>query len=265
MITPISIVFPDVAGAQQGLAILKDLHGQGLLAVYGSAVLAKDTDSRVRLEAVDEGPFGLTVGGLTGGILGLPAGPVGAALGAAGGSTLGAFKELIHEQGRDSFLQRTASQMPPGWSAVAAELAEFGDCRLEARMGAIGGLVMRDARSDVAYQGVHHELREIRTSVGEAWSEYELAVAQATAAREAHLEEARTRMAQGAPRLKLLEAYMQAQMVARIAQLQAEAEQAGPERRAELECQIAQTCNDHNQRRARLEEAWTQAEAALAG
>jgi uncharacterized membrane protein len=262
MITPISIVFPDVVGARQGLAVLIDLRGEGYLALYGSAVLVKDADGSLRLQSVDEGPFGLTVGALTGGILGLPAGPVGTALGAAGGSTLGAFKEMVQEQSRDSFLQRAASQVPPGWSAVVAEVAEFGECRLEARMGAIGGLVFRDARSEVECQVVHRELREIRTLIGEAWSEYEMAVAKATAAREAHLDEARTKMAESAPRLKLLDAYMQAQMEARVAQLQAE--QADPERRAELECQIAQTCNDRNQRRALLEDAWNQAEGAVA-
>jgi uncharacterized membrane protein len=150
MITPISIVFPDVAGARQGLAILLGLRGEGYLALYGSAVLVKDADGSL-LQSVDAGPFGLTAGTIAGGILGLPAGPVGTALGAAGGSTLGAFKEMIHEQGRDSFLQRASSQVPPGWAAVVAEVAEFGDCRIEARMGAIGGLVFRDARSEVAY------------------------------------------------------------------------------------------------------------------
>jgi type IV secretory pathway TrbF-like protein len=171
---------------------------------------------------------------------------------------------MIHEQGRDSFLQRAASQMPPGWSAVVAEVAEFGECRLETRMGAIGGLVFRDARSEVEDQAVHRDLRGIRTLIGEAWSEYEMAVAQATAAREAHLDEARTKLAESAPRLKLLEAYMQAQMEARVAQLRQQAEQADPERRAELECQIAQVVGDHSQRHARLGEAWNQAEGALA-
>jgi hypothetical protein len=154
--------------------------------------------------------------------------------------------------------------VPPGWSAVVAEVAEFGECRLEARMSAIGGLVFRDARSEVEYQGVHRELREIRSLIGEAWSEYEMAVAQATTAREAHLDEARTKMAESAPRLKLLDAYMQAQMEARVAQLQQQAEQADPERRAELERQVAQVVGDHSQRRARLGEAWNQAEGALA-
>lgn len=258
------IVFPHQAGARQGLAVLIDLRGEGYLALYGSAVLFKDADGSLRLQSVDEGPFGLTVGAIVGGILGLPAGPVGTALGAAGGSTLGAFKEMVQEQSRDSFLQRAASQVPPGWSAVVAEVAEFGECRLEARMGAIGGLVFRDARSEVECQVVHRELREIRTLIGEAWSEYEMAVAKATAAREAHLDEARTKMAESAPRLKLLDAYMQAQMEARVAQLRQQAEQADPERRAELECQIAQTCNDRNQRRALLEDAWNQAEGAVA-
>jgi hypothetical protein len=111
---------------------------------------------------------------------------------------------------------------------------------------------------------VYRELREIRTVVGEAWSEYELAVAQAAAAREAHLDGARTNLAESAPQLKLLEAYLLAQREARVAELRQQAEAAGPDRRAELECQITQTCNDHNQRRAQLEEAWNQAEVALA-
>jgi uncharacterized membrane protein len=264
MITPISIVFPDVAGARQGLAVLQDLRGEGYLALYGSALLVKDADGRRRLQSVDEGPFGLTVGAVTGGILGLPAGPVGTALGAAGGSTLGAFKEMVHEQSRDSFLQRAASQVPAGWSAVVAEVAEFGECRLEARMGAIGGLVFRDVRSDAEYQVAYRELREIRTLISEAWSEYDIAVAKAAAAREARLDEARTKMAESAPRLKLLDAYMQAQMEARVAQLRQQAEQADPGRRADLECQIAQTRGDHDQRYAHLKEAWNLAEAALA-
>jgi hypothetical protein len=37
MITPISIVFPDAAGARQGLAVLMELRGEGYLALYGSA------------------------------------------------------------------------------------------------------------------------------------------------------------------------------------------------------------------------------------
>jgi hypothetical protein len=145
-----------------------------------------------------------------------------------------------------------------------AEVAEFGECRLEARMGAIGGLVFRDVRSDAEYQVAYRELREIRTLISEAWSEYDIAVAKAAAAREARLDEARTKMAESAPRLKLLVAYMQAHMEARVAQLRQQAELAAPERRAELEYQIAQVLGDHSQRRARLEEAWNQAEGALA-
>jgi uncharacterized membrane protein len=259
MITPISIVFPDVASARQGLAVLIDLRGEGYLALYGSAVLVNDANSGLDLQSVDEGPFEPTVGALAGGILGLPAGPVGTALGAVGGSTLGAFRELIHEQSRESFFKRAASQVPPGWSAVVAEVAEFGECRLEMRMGAIGGLVFRDVRSDAEYQVAYCELREIRTLIGEAWSDYEIAVAKASAAREARLNEARTKLAESAPRLKLLEAYMQAQTEARVAQLRQQAKQADPERCTELERRVAQVVSDHSQRQARLREAWGQA------
>jgi hypothetical protein len=53
-------------------------------------------------------------------------------------------------------------------------------------------------------------------------------------------------------------------MEARVAQLPQQAEQASPERRAELECQIAQIFGDHSQRHAQLEQAWNQAASALA-
>jgi uncharacterized membrane protein len=253
------VVFPHQAGAQQGLLVLKEAQAEGTLALYGTAVLVKDEGGTLSLQPVDEGPFGLTVGALAGGFVGLPAGPVGAALGAAGGSTLGAYKELVHEQGRDSFLKRAASQIPPGWSAAVAEFAEFGDCRLEARMAALGGLVLRDVSAERTNAAAVRQLQEARARIDEAWADYEAAVTEAAAARDRHLAEARSRLADSAPRLKLLEAYMQAQMEAGIASLQLQAERADPGRRVELERQIAQLHSDYNQRRAQLEGAWTEA------
>lgn len=257
------VVFPHQAGAQQGLTVLKNLHAEGIIALYASAVLVKDTSGTVSLQSVDEGPSGPPVGASVGGVLGLPAGPVGAALGAAGGATLGALHEMHQEQSHGRFLQQVA-QVPPGWSAVVAEFAEFGDARLETRMAGLGGLVLRDVTAESDYLAEVRKFHEARALVDEAWAGYEAAVAEAAATREGRLAEARSRLAGSAPRLKLLDAYTQAQIDARIAQLQQQAEQAGPEHRAELECQIAQTCNDHNQRRARLEEAWKRAEGALA-
>lgn len=74
----IVVVFPDEAKAYQGTRALKDLHSEGSLTVYGMAVISKDAGGKFAIkEAADEGPLGMAVGTVTGGLVGLLAGPVG--------------------------------------------------------------------------------------------------------------------------------------------------------------------------------------------
>jgi hypothetical protein len=171
---------------------------------------------------------------------------------------------MHQEQSHGGLLLQAGRQVPPGWGAVVAEVAEFGDCRLEARMRPLGGLVLRQARVELEFQAAYQQLLEVRRVIKEAWAEYDAAVVTAAAAREGRLAEARSRLAESAQHLKLLDAYLQTQSEAGIAQLGQPAEQADPGRRAELERQIAQTRSDYSQRRAQLEEVWNLAEGALA-
>jgi hypothetical protein len=107
-------------------------------------------------------------------------------------------------------------------------------------------------------------LLEVHRMINDAWAEYDAAIATAAAAREARLAGARSRLAESAEHLNLLDAYLQMQSEAHVVQLRRQAEQAGPDRRAELEGQVSQTRGDHDQRCARLEAAWKLAESALA-
>jgi hypothetical protein len=177
---------------------------------------------------------------------------------------MGAMHEMLQEQRGDSFVEQASGLVPPGGGAVVAEVAEFGQTPLEARMRALGGLVLRDARLEVEYQAALLELQEIRAESGYAWADYEAAVAEAAIKRDKHLAAARARLADRAGRLKLFEDHMQRQTDARIAQLQQQAEQADPEQRADLDRQAVRTRADHDQRRARLEEALNLTQAAFA-
>jgi len=77
-------VFDNEAAAFDGLSALRDLHRDGDITLYASAVVAKDTAGKISVkQAADQGPVGTAVGLLTGSLVGILGGPVGFAVGAA--------------------------------------------------------------------------------------------------------------------------------------------------------------------------------------
>lgn len=263
MITETVVVFSDEDHARRGLGALKELQAEGILALYGSAVVVKEPTGQLTVEAADGGPFGMTVGGISGLLAGLPAGPLGAAIGAAGGAAAGAVHETHEGQYRSEALEQVSEQMASGGSAVVAQVAEFGDARLEDRMRALGGLVLHGGRIEAEYQDALREVQALRAAVDQAQADYAAAVARAAAEREARLAGARAQLSKAAQRLSLLCAVMQQQTDARIAQLQRRPEQLGWEKKMDLDQQIAQTCSDQQVRLAQLKQAWASAQAAL--
>jgi uncharacterized membrane protein len=56
-------VFDNEAAAFEGLSALRDLHRDGDVTLYASAVVAKDTAGKIAVkQAVDQGPVGTAVG-----------------------------------------------------------------------------------------------------------------------------------------------------------------------------------------------------------
>jgi uncharacterized membrane protein len=65
-------VFDREAAAFEGLSALKDLHRDGDITLYSSAVIAKDKDGNIEAkQAADSGPVGTSVGLLTGALIGI--------------------------------------------------------------------------------------------------------------------------------------------------------------------------------------------------
>ena len=263
MITDTVIVFSDEDHARRGLGMLKALQAEGILALYGSAVVVKEPTGHLSVQAAEGGPFGMTVGGISGLLAGLLAGPLGAAIGAAGGAAAGAVHETHEAQYRSEALEQVSGQMASGGSAVVAQVAEFGDARLEERMRALGGLLLHGGRIEAEYQDALREFQTLHAAIDQAQADYAATLARAAAEREARLTGARTQLSQAAQRLSLLGAVMQQQTDARIAQLQQRPEQYGWETKMDLDRQVAQICSDQQLRLAGLKEAWASAEAAL--
>jgi uncharacterized membrane protein len=107
----------------------------------------------------NDGLGGTTVGALIGGLAGLPAGPLAATIGAAGGAIIGMSADVINRRADTEFVDRVSRELAPGRTAVVAEVADEGAIPLEALMAEIGGTVVRQEHAEVEEQynmpGVH--------------------------------------------------------------------------------------------------------------
>jgi uncharacterized membrane protein len=142
----IGVIFADEAKADEGSRVLKDLHVEGNIALSGMAVVVKNaTGALLAKKPVDEGPLGLAAGALIGGLAGLPGGPVGVVIGATGGALFGRAADLLNLGDLTNFFDKVSRELPPGNTAVVAEVTEHSGTSLcDTRMRAIGGTIVRE-------------------------------------------------------------------------------------------------------------------------
>ncbi len=107
--------------AREALDFAQDLHRRHTFKLLNAALLVKDPEGRVSVvDTRDIDPKkGRVLGAITGGLIGLLAGPGGAILGAlAGLGAGGAAGKLIDEGFSDRFLQNLQDYLQPGSAAV---------------------------------------------------------------------------------------------------------------------------------------------------
>lgn len=145
----IGVIFPDEAKADEGSRVLKDLHAEGGITLSEMSVVAKDATGTLseklsEKKSVDEGSA-LAGGALIGGLAGLPGGPFAVVIGATGGALVGGAADLINVGDFTNFFDRVSRDLPPGNTAVVAEVTEHSGTSLcETRMRAIGGTIVRE-------------------------------------------------------------------------------------------------------------------------
>ena len=76
---------------------------------------------------------------LTGGLIGLLGGPVGAAVGLGAGTLIGAAFDLTKEGVDRDFVEDAGARLEPGKAAVIAEIDEQWQMPLDTRMEGLGG------------------------------------------------------------------------------------------------------------------------------
>jgi len=154
----VAVVFDDTGKAYQGLHTLWELDGDGAITVHGTAVIHRDNWGQVSVDTKETHPALATAVGVgMGALLGALAGPAGAAVGAAGGAAIGAATggavglttDLVRADHRDQAADETRFVLGNGQSAVIADVSEDDVSVIDSRMGELGGIVYRRAKSAV--------------------------------------------------------------------------------------------------------------------
>jgi uncharacterized membrane protein len=135
-------VFDTEAAGFEGLSALRDLHAEGDITLYASAIIVKDKSGRIEARQVaDSGPVGAAVGLATGGLIGILGGPAGVALGATIGGLGGFLFDLENSGVGATFIDDVSKSLTAGKAAVLADVDESWTTPVDTRMHKLGGMV----------------------------------------------------------------------------------------------------------------------------
>jgi uncharacterized membrane protein len=261
----IVVVFDSESKAYEGSKALKELHDEGSITLYASAVIAKDAGGKVTVkEAADEGPLGTGIGLLTGSLIGLLGGPVGVAVGAYVGTFGGMLYDLANVGVGEDFLAEVGRQLQPGKTAVVAEVGEDWSMPVDTRMEAAGGVVLRRGLGDVQDALIERDSDALEAEIAQLKAEYAQAKGDAKAKLQAKIDATKAKLQATHDRAKAaLEAARQ-KMDAKIKSLQEQAAKAKGDAKAKIEARIAEVQSEYKQRTDKLKKAWELTKQALA-
>jgi uncharacterized membrane protein len=259
------IVFPNETRAYEGNRALKELHAEGNLTLYGTAVIAKDAAGKFSVkETADAGPLGTAVGALVGALLGVIGGPVGVLVGAAGGTAFGSMVDLFNYGVGEDFVLKVSNEMGPGKTAVVAELDETWTTPLDTRMEALGGTVVRTWRADFEDEQIAKEVAAEEADFEQLQAEYAQASGEAKAKLKAKLDQAKADLKEAEARLQARIDALNKEADAKVAALDKQVAKAQADAKEKIRQRIATMRADYDARSAKLKQAWALTKEALA-
>jgi uncharacterized membrane protein len=260
----IVVVFDNEKNAYEGARALKDLHAEGSITLYASAVIAKDADGMVNVKQMaDPGPIGTGLGLVTGTLIGLLGGPVGVAVGAGAGTFGGMLYDFAKVGVGEDFLEEVALQMKPGKVAVVAELQEEWVLPLDTRMEAVRGVVIRRMRGEVLDSQIERDAAALKAEIADLKAEHALARRESKAKLEAKINATKARLQQTRDRAKAAGEATEKEMDAKVKALKEQVAKAKGDAKAKLEARIAEVQSDYERRAGKLHQAWEIAKEAL--
>ena len=184
MTTFVVITFAGDEQAANGLRALRGLDVEGVVTLYGAAILQRDREGGTSVKHHDaDVPMGVGVRALVGGLLRVVGGP-GAALPAPTcGPSFAAMHDMFGTRVAEGFLVRIAKALAPGTTAIVAEISEEWRTPLDASMHKLGGKVVRERRDDTVDTQLQRQFRtaqaesaQLRADLANAHGEFAIVV-----------------------------------------------------------------------------------------
>jgi uncharacterized membrane protein len=249
--------FPTESKAYEGVRALQDLHGEGAIALYSFAVVARDAAGGLAVrQAADEGPVGTVLSAMVGGLVGLIGGPVGGALGISVGSMIGSMGDLINLGVSADFMREVAQEITPGKVAVIAEIDEEWQVPLDTRLAALGASVVRETRAHVEDAVIERNIEVTREDLAQLRTEVEKAAGDAKGKAKAAMNKSETKLRalskQASDRIE----HLKRETEAKTKSLQQQVKIARAESKASIERQIREVQADYQARSQKLSQAW---------
>ena len=260
------VVFDNEAAAEAGTRAMRRLDTEGSITLYALGAIAKATDGQASVKQVDDQlGVGKVTGLAVGSLIGLLAGPLGLAVGAASGTLIGAVRDYwVAGVGLD-FVEEAEAFLKPGKVALVAEVEENWTFPVDSAMSAVGGVVIRRARADVAQAQFDQDIAALKTEIAALEDEYQHASGAAKislqgtlAATKASLDGARQRAQHRLGEFKL-------EVEAKIKSLDRQIIKAKGDAKSRLEARLQQVHRRYETRSTKLKEAWGLSKEALTG
>ena len=162
----IVIIFDDELKAYDAFRALSVLDQEGSISVHAKAVVTKNTEGKTIVKQEEDSPPISTVGGTAiGALIGLFGGPIGLGVGAMSGALTGSILDLERAGVDSEFVDEAYSKLTPGKWAVVADISEEWQTPVDARMAALGGIVLRSPRRSVEAQQDEKDTAAIKAEI----------------------------------------------------------------------------------------------------
>jgi uncharacterized membrane protein len=250
--------------AYEGDRALHNMHRDGTLTLYNDAVVVKEPGGNVTLrQPPDAEAIGTFGGMITGGLLGLLGGPVGAAAGLGAGTLIGAAFDLTKEGLDRDFIEDVGARLEPGKAAVIAEIDEYWQVPLDTRMEALGGKLLRRTRTQIEDAYLEREIeaaqRELADLEAETLAEVKGSTTDKARQRaeklQAKIDDAKRKVREKQNELAAKMRSVKDEANEKIARLEAQKATATAEAKTLLERRLADVRSEYQRRIERLEQA----------
>lgn len=257
--------FDTETAAFEGLSALKDLHRDGDITLYASAVIVKDKTGKMSIkQAAEDGPVGTALGLLTGGLIGILGGPAGMAIGATLGGFTGFLFDLDQSGIGATFLDDVSRTLTPGKAAVLVELDESWTTPVDTRLHELGGVVFRRLRAEVVEDQLVRESAAFQADMKALQADLKQSIAEDQVAIQKDIEQVKRHIKLNQDQAKARLDQAKAELDARMMSLRDQAKGASDRGKARIEKRIANAKSDFDMRSKKLNQAWTLTKEALA-